>query len=140
MFTAEPHHNSWGLARRCFRQLVNARRVALELVGGETARLAALSFQELSEKACRHPSVSAKLHENVDDVTVLVDGTPQVLPLALNRDKQLIQIPPVTEAPLKYRLPTTLPFAYSGRASPNNSVNPVSTRSRRGILPGGFCV
>ena len=96
--------------------------VARELVGDETARLVALSFQELAEKACRRPPVSARLHENVDDVPVLVDPTPQVPPPPLNRDKQLIQIPPVTKAPLTAPKPTRIVESKGLTPVPNRFV------------------
>ena len=38
-------------------------------------------------------------HEDVDQVTVLVDGPPEILPSALNIHEQLVQIPGVTHAP-----------------------------------------
>src|SRR6266852_2386275 len=91
-------------------------------VGDETAWHVALSFQELTEKARRRPPVSARLHEDVDDVPVLVDSTPQVLPLPLNRDEQLIQIPLVTEAPLTAPKPTRIVESKGLTPVPNRFV------------------
>jgi len=71
------------------------RRVAEQLVRDQPARDAALSFQQLPEEADGRPSITPRLHENVDRVAVFVDGTPQVLLPSLDLHKQLVQIPGV---------------------------------------------
>ena len=79
------------------------RRVAAQLVGDESSRLAALSFQQLAEEPNRRPPIAPRLYQDVDHVPVLVDGPPQVLLPALNPHEQLIEIPrvalPATPAP-----------------------------------------
>ena len=41
-----------------------------------------------------------RLDEDVDDVAILIDGTPEILPLALDRDEDLVQVPRVAETAL----------------------------------------
>ena len=55
------------------------RRVAAQLVRSQPARLAALSFQQLAEEPLGRPPIATRLHENVEDVTVLVHGPPQIM-------------------------------------------------------------
>ena len=43
--------------------------------------------------------IPSRLHEDVDDVAVLVHGTPQVLLATVQGDEQLIEMPRVSEAP-----------------------------------------
>ena len=46
------------------------------------------------------------LHEDIDDVAVLIDSPPEVLQLAVDFQEKLIQMPSITEAtlpPLQFR-------------------------------------
>jgi len=54
-----------------------------------------LAFQQLAEEAL----VLSTLHKDIQHVTVLVDGTPKILALALNRYGDLIEKPTVTARP-----------------------------------------
>ena len=74
------------------------RRVAAQLVCDQPARLAALAFQQLPEEPCGRPPIAPRLHENVEDVAVLVHGTPQILLLPLDLHEELVQIPGVALA------------------------------------------
>ncbi len=40
------------------------------------------------------------MDENVDEITVLIDGTPQVLPTAADGDEDLVEMPDIAEPPL----------------------------------------
>ena len=44
------------------------------------------------------PPIAPRLHENVEDVAVLVHGTPQILLLPLDLHEELVQIPGVALA------------------------------------------
>ena len=46
----------------------------------------------------RRPPIAPRLHENVEDVAVLVHGTPQILLLPLDLHEELVQIPGVALA------------------------------------------
>ena len=39
-----------------------------------------------------------RLHENVEDVAILIDSPPEILPLTLDRHKELVQVPGVAQA------------------------------------------
>ena len=43
----------------------------------------------------RRAPIAARLDKDVDDVTILVDRTPQIVPTALDRHKEFVQIPGV---------------------------------------------
>ena len=63
------------------------RRVAAQLVRSQPARLAALSFQQLAEEPLGRPPIAPRLHENVEDVAVLVYGPPQIMLPSLDPDE-----------------------------------------------------
>ena len=67
--------------------------------------------------------ISTRLDQDVDHVTVLVDGTPEVLTLALDVDEELVQVPRVAQATfsplqpasvLSAELPAPLPDCLVG--------------------------
>ena len=98
------------------------RRVAAKLVGNQTPRRPALPFQQLAEKACGGTPIAPGLDEDVDHIAVLVNGTPQILPPALDVHEQFVQVPGVAQAssPAPERTgvrrtecPTPLPKALS---------------------------
>jgi hypothetical protein len=63
-----------------------------------------LDFQEVAEEALGSALVLPGLHEDIQDVVVLVDGAPKILALALNRHGNLIEEPTVTERRFRRRL------------------------------------
>jgi hypothetical protein len=52
-----------------------------------------LSVQELAEESLRRLLVSLVLHQDIEAMTVLVDGAPQVVALAMDGEEDLIQVP-----------------------------------------------
>ena len=112
----EPAHLSLSLARRLvgdlrsvvrvLRRIMDDRRhcappcsaVDPQLVGHQPPRFAALAFQELAEEALCGASIATRLDEDVDHIAALVDGTPEIPPLALDRDEELVQVPRVTQS------------------------------------------
>ena len=73
-------------------------RVARQLVGDELARHGALAVQQFAKKSRRCPLIAPRLHQDVDHVTVLVDGPPKEVLPALDLDEHLIEIPHVALA------------------------------------------
>jgi hypothetical protein len=57
-----------------------------------------LPFQQLAEEPCGRPPIAPGLHEDVEDVAVRIDGTPQILLTPPDLDEQLVQIPGVALA------------------------------------------
>jgi hypothetical protein len=44
-------------------------------------------------------AIPTRLQQDVDDLAVLVDGSPEVLPLAADRDEQFVEMPGVADNP-----------------------------------------
>ncbi len=76
------------------------RAVASQLVGDEPTGHATLPLQQLAEEALGGSPITARLDENVDHVTILINGTPKILTPTLDRDEDLVQVPSITEATL----------------------------------------
>ena len=103
------------------------RRVTAQLIGDQSSRDTALSFQQFPEEADGRPSIAAGLHENVDHVAVFVDGPPQILLPAPDLHEQLVQMPGVAltspAAPQPPSIgepecPTPLPNRFVGDRDP----------------------
>jgi len=74
--------------------------VAPELVDHQTKRFPPLALQEPPEESPRRTRVPTGLREDVDDIAILVNGSPQVLSLTIDRDEHLVEIPGVAETTL----------------------------------------
>ena len=83
--------------------------VAAQLVGDQPPRLTLLALQQLAEKACGSPAVATRLDEDIDDVAILIDGTPEIVSPSLDSDEDLVQVPDVAQSTLS----TLEPRAYS---------------------------
>ncbi len=70
--------------------------VAAELVPDQPSWDTALAFQEFPEESHGCLPIPSRLHEDVDDVAVLVHSAPQILLATLHRDEQFVQMPGVT--------------------------------------------
>ena len=81
--------------------------VAAQLVGDQPPRRTLLTLQQLAEKACSRPTVATHLDEDIDDVTILIDGTPEIAPLSLDGDEGLVQVPDVAQPALSTREPAS---------------------------------
>jgi hypothetical protein len=64
------------------------------------------AFEQLGEKLLRRLRIAAALHEDVEHILVLVDSPPPGMPLILNGEKHLIQVPRVARS----RAPVTPPI------------------------------
>lgn len=73
------------------------RTVGLELAGDHLARRTALSFQELSHQTLGSLGIAAALNQDVKVETILIDGAPEPMFLAGDRDHHLVEVPFVTE-------------------------------------------
>ncbi len=71
-------------------------RVAAELVCDQPSWDTTLALEELPEESGGCAPIPSRLHEDVDDVAVLVHGAPQILLATMNRYEQLVQMPGVT--------------------------------------------
>ena len=65
-------------------------RVAAQLVGNQASRHMPLGLQSHAKEAHRGVPIPSRLHEDVEDVTVLIHGAPHVLLATLERDEHLV--------------------------------------------------
>ena len=79
--------------------------VAAQRVGDHPPRRTLLALQQLAEQACSRPTVATRLDEDIDDVPILIDGTPAIAPLSLDGDEDLVQVPDVAPPALSTREP-----------------------------------
>jgi hypothetical protein len=75
-------------------------RIALQLVGDDPEWLLALTAQQSAKESLGCTLIAARLQQNIDDITVLIPGTPKILLLAVDSDEEFVQIPGITEASL----------------------------------------
>src|SRR4029450_2126781 len=69
------------------------RAVALQLIRNDHARDIPQALEQLAKELLGRVLVAAALHQNVEDVILLVDSAPQVMALPVDRQKDLVQVP-----------------------------------------------
>ena len=74
--------------------------VAAQLVGHQSHGFLALTPQQSSKESPRRTPVPAGLDEEVNEVTVLVHCTPEILTLTVDRDEDFVQKPRIAESAL----------------------------------------
>ena len=114
--------------------------VTLQFVGDNAKRNLALSLQELDKEAFRCATVTPGLDEDVDHVAVLIHCTPEILPFAVDRNKDFVQEPRITETALSsFQFPCVLrtefrtPLSsmiprFASRSSTSRSSDPEAER------------
>ena len=89
--------------------------VGAQLVGDQSSRDTALGFQQRPKESDGCSPIPVRWHEDVQDVTVLVDRAPQILLATLDRDEHLVEMPgvshPTESAPQPPRVDRTEPLA-----------------------------
>ena len=122
----EPAHLSLALSRRLMRHLCAVVRVsvramgdgrhdrsvrspvAAQLVGDQSHGLTLLALQQLVETTFGSPAVATRLDEDIDDVAILIDGAPEIVPLSLDGDEDFVQVPGVAQPALSTREPVSV--------------------------------
>ena len=79
-----------------------------QLIRHQTIRPQSLTLQQLSKESLGGAAISPRLNQNVDDIAVLIDRSPQVLLLTLNLHEHFIQIPEVAEPACFLLQPTSV--------------------------------
>jgi len=69
------------------------RAIGFEFVSYHDARRFCRSLEKLAHEAPRSCSISPALDENVEDEAILIDGAPQPMLFAADRDDDLVQMP-----------------------------------------------
>jgi hypothetical protein len=67
--------------------------VASQLIGDDDSWNVREIFEALAEELFRSRLIPAALHEDIKDVPVLVDGTPEIVACAVDPHKHLVQMP-----------------------------------------------
>src|SRR5689334_13293018 len=70
--------------------------ITLQFIGDDHTWNILQSFKELTEKSLGGFLVATALHQDIQHVSLLIHRTPQVMSLATNRKKHLVQMPLVT--------------------------------------------
>lgn len=80
------------------QDLAFGRSIALQFISDDDARNILQPFEELAEKAFCCFFVAPTLDQNIQDVAILIHCSPQVVPLPMDGEEDLIQVPFVTTA------------------------------------------
>ena len=70
--------------------------VALQFIGADDPWDVLTPFEQRAEELLRCPLVAPALHQNIEDIIVLVHRSPQGMAVTINGEKYLIQVPLVT--------------------------------------------
>jgi hypothetical protein len=74
------------------------RAVRAQLIGYQQLRHESLLFEQLAHQSRGRPAVAPALYQHVEDLALVVDGTPETHPLASNTDHHLVQMPSIVWA------------------------------------------
>jgi hypothetical protein len=74
--------------------------IALQFVGDDPERFLTLASNQSAQESLGCTLIAARLQQNVDHVTVLVDGTPEILLASVDSNEQLVQIPGIAQPTL----------------------------------------
>ena len=75
-------------------------RITPQLVGDQLPGCSSLLFQGLTKEAFSGATISALGDQNIDYVSILIDGSPQIEVLALDGDEEFIDMPEIAEPAL----------------------------------------
>ena len=75
-------------------------RLTPKLVGDQLPGCLSLMFQHLTKEALSGSTISTLGDHNIDHVSILIDGSPQIEVLTLDGDEEFIDVPDVAEPPL----------------------------------------
>jgi hypothetical protein len=84
--------------------------VALELVRDDHLRNIPAALEQLEEEFLGRVRVPPTLHQNIEDMPILVHCPPQVVPFTIDCEKDFIQVPLV--AGLGPSMPKLIPYAW----------------------------
>ena len=73
-------------------------RITPKLVGDQLPGCLSLMFQGLTKEAFSGSTISAFGDQNIDHVSILIDGPPQIEALTLDGDEEFIDVPDVAES------------------------------------------
>jgi hypothetical protein len=82
------------------QRMTSRGRVAAELVGHQPSRLFPLACQNLAEESLGSGRIATPLHEYIEHIAVLINGSPQIVLLSAYFDEHLVDIPCIAEPTL----------------------------------------
>lgn len=89
-----------GIVSNAWQDRSTGSSMALQLVSDDPEWLLALTAQQSTKELLGRTLIAARLQQNINDITILIHGTPKILLLAVDSDEEFIQIPSITEAAL----------------------------------------
>ena len=75
------------------QDLALRRAVALQLIRDDDPRYIPQALEQLAQELLRRLLIAPALDQDIEDVVVLIDGAPQVMAFAINRQKHFVQVP-----------------------------------------------
>src|SRR5215467_11748607 len=78
--------------------LALGRAIALQLIGDDHARHVGEPLEQLAKELLRRVLIAAALHQDIEDIVVLIHRAPQVMALAIDRQEHLIEMPFIARA------------------------------------------
>ncbi len=75
-------------------------RITPKLVGDQLPGCLSLLFQHLTKEALSGSTISTLGNQNIDHVSILIEGPPQIEALTLDGDEEFIDVPDVVESSL----------------------------------------
>src|SRR5215813_11283780 len=75
------------------QDLALRRAIALELIRDDDPRDIPQALEQLAKKLLRRVLIPPAVDQDIEDIVVLVHRPPQVMPLTMDREKHLIQVP-----------------------------------------------
>src|SRR5689334_13509543 len=78
--------------------LAFGRVIALQLIGDDHARHVGYPLEQLAKELLRRVLIAAALHQDSEDIVVLIHRAPQVMARAMDRQEHLIQVPLIARA------------------------------------------
>ena len=96
--------------------------VAAQFVGHEPHRFLSLTVQQAAEESPRCTRVPTRLDEEVDQVTILIHGAPEILALTVDRHEHFVLEPGVSESTVSSLQPPSVVGAELSAPLPNGFV------------------
>jgi len=87
-----------GIVGNTWKDRSTGSTIALQFVGDDPEWLLALTAQQSAKEPLGCTLIAARLQQNINNITILIDGTPKILLLAVDSDEEFVQIPSITEA------------------------------------------
>jgi len=132
-----------GIVGNTWQDRSTGSTIAFQLVGDDPEWLLALTAQQSAKEPLGCTLIAARLQQNIDDITILIHGTPKILLPAVDSDEEFVQIPGITEASLFLlktsgivgpEFPAPLSDGFLRKYIPASVVN-YSLKSRFGASP-----